>query len=81
MFDKDGDGTISAKELKVVMATLGHNMTDDEIRDMIKEVDDDGRCCYLDIFGGGVCQSTILKAWVYMYIRENLIGFDLVYIN
>ena len=27
LFDKDGDGTISAKELKVVMATLGHNMT------------------------------------------------------
>ena len=42
MFDKDGDGTISAKELKVVMHSLGHTKTDAEIRDMIREVDDDG---------------------------------------
>ena len=28
MFDKDGDGTVSCKELSVVMRALGQNPTD-----------------------------------------------------
>lgn len=40
MFDKDKDGTISAKELANVMETLvGQKPSMDEITSMIKEVD------------------------------------------
>ena len=41
MFDKDGDGTVSCKELGVVMRALGQNPTDEEIVEMINEVDED----------------------------------------
>jgi len=42
-FDKDKDGHISSKELGLVMRSLGQNPTDSEIRDIINEVDADGR--------------------------------------
>ena len=43
LFDKDGDGTITAKELSVVMRGLGQNPTEEEIDQMIADVDNDGR--------------------------------------
>ena len=42
LFDKDGDGTITAKELGAVMRGLGQNPTEEEINGMIEEVDTDG---------------------------------------
>lgn len=43
MFDKDGDGTITTKELGTVMRSLGQNPTETELQDMINEVDADGK--------------------------------------
>lgn len=40
--DKDGDGTISEKELKIFLKSLGQNPTDKEVHDMVKAVDDNG---------------------------------------
>ena len=42
IFDKDGSGCISAKELGMVMRSLGQNPTEKELMDWVNEVDSDG---------------------------------------
>lgn len=42
VFDKDGNGHISAPELRHVMGNLGEKLTDEEIDEMIREADIDG---------------------------------------
>ena len=43
LFDKNGDGFISSKELGIVMRSLGQNPTEAELQDMINQVDFDGK--------------------------------------
>uniref|UniRef100_A0A673TA52 EF-hand domain-containing protein n=1 Tax=Suricata suricatta TaxID=37032 RepID=A0A673TA52_SURSU len=45
LFDKDGGGTITTKELGTVMRSLGQNPKETELQDMIDKVDaeDHGR--------------------------------------
>ncbi|TNV75245.1 hypothetical protein FGO68_gene10885 [Halteria grandinella] len=42
MFDSEGRGTITVRELGVVMRQLGVNPTDEELQEMIQEVDESG---------------------------------------
>ena len=42
MFDKDGNGYISADELRYVMTNLGEKLTDQEVKEMIMEADMNG---------------------------------------
>lgn len=42
VFDKDGNGYISAAELRHVMTNLGEKLTDHEVDEMIREADVDG---------------------------------------
>jgi calmodulin len=42
VFDKDGNGSISANELKFVLANTGEKLTQEEIEEMIREIDTDG---------------------------------------
>ena len=42
VFDKDGNGYISASELRHVMTNLGEKLTDEEVDEMIREADIDG---------------------------------------
>ena len=46
LFDKNGDGYISSKELGIVMRSLGQNPSEAELQDMINEVDFDGKCAH-----------------------------------
>ena len=42
MFDVDGDQTISVLELTKIMRTLGQNPTEEEVKKMVEEADEDG---------------------------------------
>jgi uncharacterized protein YneF (UPF0154 family) len=42
VFDRDNSGTISAEELRNVMKSIGENLSDSEIDEMIKEADANG---------------------------------------
>jgi len=42
VFDRDGSGKISSRELKQAMSSLGEKLNDDEIAEMIKEADKNG---------------------------------------
>jgi len=42
LFDRDGDDLVTWQELGNVMRSLGQNPTEDELKDMVKEADDNG---------------------------------------
>ena len=42
LFDKDGGGSISSSELGAVIRSLGQNPTEEELKEMIADVDEDG---------------------------------------
>ncbi|XP_046582451.1 calmodulin-like [Haliotis rubra] len=42
LFDKDGDGSISATEVRAFLVNMGETWTEEEIDDMINEADADG---------------------------------------
>ena len=47
VFDKDGNGFISAAELRHIMTNLGEKLTDEEVDEMIREaIDGDGQINY-----------------------------------
>ncbi|XP_033736493.1 neo-calmodulin-like [Pecten maximus] len=48
LFDDDGDGTITIKELGGIMRSLGQNPTNDELKEIMLEADVDGNG-YIDV--------------------------------
>ena len=42
VFDTDGNGSITADELRQIFNNLGEKLTEEEIADMIEEADTDG---------------------------------------
>ena len=44
-FDKNGSGGIDAKELGEAMAAMGKKMTEEELKNLIEKVDEDGKTC------------------------------------
>lgn len=51
VFDRDGNGYVSAAELRHVMTNLGEKLTDDEVDEMLQafEMDRDGQLNYEDM--------------------------------
>ena len=42
LFDVDGDESITCQELGVVLRSMGQNPSDQELKEMINEMDEDG---------------------------------------
>ena len=42
LFDVDGDESITCEELGVVLRSMGQNPSDQELKEMINEMDEDG---------------------------------------
>ncbi|XP_064622600.1 EF-hand calcium-binding domain-containing protein 7-like [Lineus longissimus] len=42
LYDKDGDGTVSTRELKTILRAIGYSPSEAELQDMIHEQDPDG---------------------------------------
>ena len=40
--DKDGNGLVSAEEIREVLTSLGDELSDEEVNEMIRDVDQDG---------------------------------------
>lgn len=59
VFDKDGNGYISAAELRHVMTSLGEKMSEEEVDEMIREadVDGDGQINYQEFVKMMVCKN------------------------
>ena len=47
MFDKDGDGVITCSEVLQVMVSLGIDVDSDEVKEIVRKIDLDGRNTYL----------------------------------
>jgi hypothetical protein len=71
LFDKNGDGVISLKELGEAMRTLGENPTEHELLQIMNEVDIDGEwhrwhyfhckfCCHVDDAGNRLLVNLFL---------------------
>ncbi|KAL4239013.1 hypothetical protein ACF0H5_003717 [Mactra antiquata] len=43
VFDKEGQGTISAAELRHIMTNMGEKLSDEEVDEFIREADSDGK--------------------------------------
>ena len=40
--DKDGDGLVTAKEIREVLTALGDRLSDEDVDEMIRDIDADG---------------------------------------
>ncbi|KAK8490689.1 hypothetical protein V6N13_046912 [Hibiscus sabdariffa] len=64
MFDRDGNGYITAAELTHSMAKLGHTLTAEELTGMIKEADPNGDgMISFEEFSQAISTATFDNSW------------------
>lgn len=68
VFDKDGNGYISAAELRHVMTSLGEKLSEEEVDEMIREadVDGDGQINYQEF----VKMMVNMKWYIYIFMYK-----------
>merc|ERR550525_2281992 len=74
VFDRDGNGFISAAELRHVMTNLGEKLTDEEVDEMIREADVDDIGLTLEYLETqGVCVASVgqSRAFPAFYTRDS----------
>ena len=62
MFDSDGDGLISPKELNQILFELKLKLSEEEVYDMVEEADIDG-----DGFINYKEFISLMLLWIYLY--------------
>merc|ERR1712151_427786 len=67
VFDRDGNGFISAAELRHVMTNLGEKLTDEEVDEMTREADVDG--------DGQINYEEFVKMMMAKWARSPVIGY------
>ena len=76
IFDADGDGRITAKELGTVMRSLGQNPSPQELEEMIAEVDTDGSKTIEFTEFVDMMQKQLLEKNIEEEVREAFAAFD-----
>ena len=76
-FDKDGNGFISAAELRHVMMNLGETLTDEEVNEMIREADinADGQVNYEGNLLFILNNVTLIKCIIVMILQPSIHDF------
>merc|ERR1712216_873956 len=71
VFDRDGNGFISAAELRHIMTNLGEKLTDEEVDEMIREadIDDDVQVkrCFLSVICSLLCVVAVYCLLLSLY--------------
>ena len=78
MVSKDGDGTITVKELGTVMRSLEQNPTEAELQDIINEFDIERRV-FLSLTSNSTYLSSVLQSEFFNPVsvsRFKLVTFD-----
>ena len=75
VFDRDGDGYITASELKQVLRMMGEYVTEREARDMVREADSDGDG-RIDFDGSAPASTSALITHACMLIMFKLFCFQ-----
>ena len=73
VFDKDGNGYISAAELRHVMTNLGEKLTDEEVDEMIREadIDGDGQVNYEGVY----TYTSLLYVDTYVHSMQSILHY------
>ena len=60
LFDKNGDGKVSTKELGTIMRSLGQNPSEAELKDIVANVDKNGKNIFFSskLFTAKYCKSS-----------------------
>lgn len=82
IFDRDGDGYITVKELRYLMTNLGERYTEEEVTEMIREVDLDCKG-KVDFHGNKKIVRVVLtfnasKRLYFLYASEPLLNVVII---